>query len=165
VSDSNELREEFTDLRDRVCSVQIATLSSAGLPEVSYAPFIWAENSCFLFLSDLAQHTSNIRGAASISVMAIEDERDSRSPFARRRIILQGKAVELARNNPLFKPVLSSFRNRFGDIMDLIEPLQDFNLFQITPTSGRFIKGFGQAFELAGENLQQLVHINPGKNK
>jgi len=43
----------------------------------------------------------------------------------------------------------------------VIEPLQDFNLFQINAYKGRYIRGFAQAFELTGEGLNQIEHIGP----
>lgn len=161
MEDNNELMQELQSLRDQINSLQLATINPQQLPEVSYAPFIWQHNSCYVFLSDLAQHTHNLMQNPAISLMMIEDESQSRNQFARRRLVLQGRAQKIERSNQLFKPVIAEFHRRFGDVMDLIEPLQDFNLFQIKPESGRFIKGFGQAFELGGDNLDQLQHINP----
>ncbi len=56
---------------------------------------------------------------------------------------------------------MQSFRDRFGDFIDIIEPLQDFHLFKVCPHSGRFIRGFAQAFQLSGEGLNEITHINP----
>jgi putative heme iron utilization protein len=47
--------------------------------------------------------------------------------------------------------------------MKLIEPLADFHLFRIVVQRGRFIRGFGQAYELAGDTLEQLIPVDPGK--
>jgi putative heme iron utilization protein len=163
VEDNNELVQELQNLREQINSLQLATINLQQLPEVSYAPCIWQDNACYLFLSDLAQHTHNLKQNPAISLMMIEDESRSRNMFARRRLVLQGTALKIERSDPLFKPVIAEFHHRFGEVMDLIEPLQDFNLFQIKPESGRFIKGFGQAFELGGENLDQLQHINPAR--
>jgi putative heme iron utilization protein len=163
LNDSEEVRQDYLSLRDTISSLQIATLGSEQMPEASYAPFVWHDNACYLFLSDLAKHTRNLKLNPSISVMMIEDEAKSRNKFARRRIVLQGSVQMIDREQDLFETVLIEFRARFGEVMKLLEPLQDFHLFQITPGSGRFIRGFGQAYAIAGEDFDELVHINPGQ--
>lgn len=139
----------------------MATLDAEGLPEASYAPFVWIDDSCYLFLSLLARHTQNLNVNPSISLLLIEDQADARNQFARRRVIWQGQAEKIERDIDLFKAVMQGFRDRFGDFIDIIEPLQDFQLFKVTPKSGRFIRGFAQAFQLSGERLNQITHINP----
>ena len=163
LNDSEEVRQDYLSLRDNISSLQIATLGSEQKPEASYAPFVWHEKACYLFLSDLAKHTRNLKLNRSISVMMIEDENQARNKFARRRIVLQGEVQMIDRDQDLFETVLIKFRARFGEVMKLLEPLQDFHLFQITLSSGRFIRGFGQAYALAGDGLDELVHINPGQ--
>lgn len=143
----------------------MATIGVDGLPEASYAPFVWHDGACYLFLSQLARHTQNLNSNSSISLLLIEDEADSRNQFVRRRIIWQGNSEIVGRDTELFEKVMQAFRDRFGDFIDIIEPLQDFQLFKITPISGRFIRGFAQAFQLSGEGLKQITRINPDGSK
>ena len=142
-------------------SVQIATLGGDNFPEASYAPFVWLDNACFLFLSQLARHTQNLLGNPSVSLLIIEDESKSKNQFARKRIIWHGKVENINRESELFKHVMQRFRDRFGNFIDIIEPLQDFQLFSVKPEFGRFIRGFAQAFQLSGEGLSDITHINP----
>ena len=155
------VRREYQNLREKIQSVQMATLGVDHQPEASYAPFVWLDEACFLFLSQLARHTQNLKQNPAISLLLIEDETECRNQFARRRIIWQGRAVVIERDTELFKTVMQSFRGRFGDFIDIIEPLQDFHLFKVSPHSGRFIRGFAQAFQLSGEGLNEITHINP----
>ncbi len=159
------VRSEYHKLRDQRRSLQMATIDANGLPEASYAPFVWFENACYLFLSQLARHTQNLNVNPSLGLLLIEDESEARNQFARRRIIWQGRAEVIDRENELFKTVMQGFRDRFGDFIDIIEPLQDFQLFKVTPKSGRFISGFAQAFQLSGEGLIEITHINPDRSK
>ena len=159
--DSEEVQQDYLSLRDNVSSLQIATLGAEQTPQVSYAPFVWQDNSAYLLLSDLAQHTQNLKLNPSISVMMIEDENQARNQFARRRIILQGAVQVIERNVLDFNRILAEFKVRFGEVIDLIEPLQDFHLFQVLIRGGRFIRGFGQAYALRGDNLDELIHIDP----
>lgn len=158
------IRKEYEVLRDKQLSLQMATIDGDGIPEASYAPFVWYEGACYLFLSELARHAQNLKNNPSIGLLIIEDESATRNQFARRRITWQGQAETIDRENQLFQTVMQSFRHRFGDFIDIIEPLQDFQLFEIVPGSGRFIKGFGQAFQLSGEGLNEISHINPGRD-
>lgn len=156
------VHKEYLQLRENLLSLQMATIDSDGVPEASYAPFVWHEGACFLFLSQLARHTQNLSVNRAISLLLIEDEANTRNQFARRRIIYQGQAEVVARKAQLFGVVMQLFRDRFGDFIDIIEPLQDFQLFRVKPQSGRFIRGFAQAFQLQGEGLDEIVHVDPG---
>jgi len=155
------VRSEYHKLRDQQQSLQMATLDADGLPEASYAPFVWHDDACYLFLSQLARHTQNLNINPALGLLLIEDESETRNQFARRRIIWQGRAAKIGRDEALFNTVMQCFRDRFGDFIDVIEPLQDFQLFKITPDTGRFIRGFAQAFQLSGEGLNEMTHINP----
>jgi len=155
------VKQEYQKLLDSRLSVQLATIGADDLPEASYAPFVWFDDSCYLFLSLLAKHTQNLNVNPSISLLLIEDQAEARNQFARCRIIWNGQIEKVERNADLFKAVMKAFRERFGNFIDIIEPLQDFQLFKITPTSGRFIRGFAQAFQLSGDSLNEITHINP----
>ena len=157
--DPNLVQEEILALRDSLKTVHFATQNAEGLPEVSYAPYLWFEQSCYLYLSELARHTVNLNINPNTSLLFIESEEKARNQFARRRIILQARALKIDRETPLFQQVMSLFKQRFGNFVDVIEPLQDFHLFQINPVSGRFIRGFAQAFELFGDGLTEISHI------
>jgi hypothetical protein len=95
--------------------------------------------------------------------MLIAAEDQAANAFTRQRITLQGTADLLERDDFSFSQVLAEFHRRFGKVMTMIEPLADFHLFRLQLHSGRFVRGFGQAYELAGEQLQQLRHIGAGQ--
>ncbi len=159
-SDEEKILEELQTLRESVKTVQLATNDTDGNPQASYAPYVWIEQACYLYLSELARHTRNLISNPAVSLLFIEAEQSSKNLFARRRIILRGKACKVARESHQFQRIMAEFKNRFGDFIDLIEPLQDFHLFRIDPQSGRFIRGFAQAFELTGPGLNKIEHID-----
>jgi hypothetical protein len=163
LSDSESARRDYLALREQSTSVQLATLTRNAAPEASYAPCVWFEGDCFIFLSELASHTRNLLNDPSISLLLIEAENAAGNAFARKRISLFGSAQAVARAHDTYKMVIREFYQRFGEVMKLIEPLPDFHLFRIKVESGRFIRGFGQAYELAGDRLDQLVQIDPSK--
>ena len=153
--------EDYLALRRQADNALLATLGENRQPEASYAPLVWLDASCYLFLSELASHTRNLKRDPSLGLLLIEPEAGVRNPFARRRISLQGRAETVARDHDRFAPALAEFRRRFGKVMDMIEPLPDFHLVRIELLAGRFIRGFGQAYELAGEGFTELRHIDP----
>ena len=161
--DSNHetIQQEFQALRESLKTVQLATIDADGKPESSYAPYVWIEKAVYLYLSELARHTTNLKANPAISLLFIEGEEKSRNLFARRRIILQGEVQKIARESNQFAAIMTEFKNQFGNFIDVIEPLQDFHLFRINPQRGRFIRGFAQAYELTGLDLNEIKHIDP----
>ena len=154
-------RQDYLALREKTITVQLATVGPEGLPEASYAPFVFHRGDYFLFLSDLAAHTQNLKANPDISLLLIEDETGGGNAFARKRITIAGCTEIVARGDALFATVLADFHRRFGKVMELIEPLADFHLFRVHPREGRFVRGFAQAYRLSGEGLGQLGHIDP----
>jgi len=163
LNDLISAQREFVALRDQARSALLATVAEDQNPAASYAPLAWLDGHCYLFLSELALHTRNLKRCPSISLMLIENEGEAANPFARRRIMLDASVLVIARDDILFERVLAEFHRRFGKIMTLIEPLPDFSLFRVCLRAGRFVRGFGQAYDLSGENLDELVHIDAGK--
>ncbi len=159
MSDLSTAREEFLALRDSVSGAMLATLSQDGSPAASYAPLLWLDGSCYLFLSQLAEHTQNLKRSPEVGLVLAEPEKKAASAFARRRITLQGEAAPVPRQTAEFETVLAGFHQRFGKVMSIIEPLPDFQLFRVSPSEGRFVRGFGQAYALSGEFLDELTHI------
>ena len=155
----DDARRDFLALREHCNGALLATLADNQLPCASYAPLVWIDDHYYLFLSDLAEHTRNLKRCPSISLMLIEAEDQAANAFMRQRISLQGTAEAIRRDDSSFARVLALFHHRFGKVMTMIEPLADFHLFRLQLQSGRFVRGFGQAYDLSGEHLQKLQHI------
>lgn len=160
MTDIDSAHRAYLALRERSDSAMLATMSPQNTPAASYAPLVWHDDCCYLFLSQLASHARNLDHCPAISLMLIEAENEATNPFARQRITLQGEARVVARETDEFERVLASYHERFGKIMAIIEPLPDFRLFRVQLSEGRFVKGFGQAYALTGERLERLSHID-----
>ena len=155
----DDARRDFLSLREHCNGALLATVDDKQLPCASYAPLVWADDHYYLFLSDLAGHTRNLKCCPSLSLMLTEAEDLAANAFMRQRITLQGSAEPVKRNDSSFARVLAEFHHRFGKVMAMIEPLADFHLFRLQLQSGRFVRGFGQAYDLSGEHLQHLQHV------
>lgn len=149
-------------LLENTRTLQLATLDSQGLPAISYTPFVRDDSGRFyIFISELASHTQDLLRQPKAAVMLIEDEQETRQIFARTRVTWQCVAEPVGRDTAVFPQILDTMERRFGNVISLLRGLGDFMLFRLQPQSGRFVMGFGKAFVLAGEGLQELQHIDP----
>ena len=157
--DADLALRDLLELRQTIDGAQLATLDAGALPEASHAPVVWLDDAIYLFLSDLAAHAGNLRRNPALGLVLVDIEGDN--AFARRRIGLQCRAELVPRDDPRFAPVMAAFANRFGKVMQLLEPLTDFNLFAARIEHGSFIRGFGQAFVFEGPNPDRLERVDP----
>ena len=154
--------QEYRDFLPSFRSLCLATVDETGKPDLSYAPHVLSpEGRFYVFLSDLARHTGLLRTSGCASVLLIEAEAQAQEIFARKRISFQCQAEQVERESMEWGQILAEFEQQFGEIVTLLKGLGDFHLFRLSPESGLFIKGFGQAFAIGGERMDELQHINP----
>ncbi|MBD3892690.1 pyridoxamine 5'-phosphate oxidase family protein [Hydrogenophaga sp.] len=144
----------------RFQTLHLGTVGADGLPEASYAPYVSDAGRYFVYLSELARHTANLRATARASVLFIEGEQQAAHLFARERLTLACQASECPRGSPHFEVILDLFGQRFGKFMQVIRPLEDFLLFELVPVSGSYVAGFARAYTLDGDDLGRLRHRN-----
>ncbi|MDN5870984.1 MAG: pyridoxamine 5'-phosphate oxidase family protein [Nitrococcus sp.] len=153
---------ELTALRESQRSVILATLGPGGYPEASYAPYVRDEwNSFYIFVSRLACHTRSLEVDRKASLLFIEPEHLARQIFARRRLTYRCDAQPVGRDTPEWRAQLSSMQKRFGAIVESLSQLSDFQLFRLVPFEGRFVRGFGQAFQWQRGQHDRWSHIGP----
>lgn len=142
-------------------TLQLASLTPTGHPAISYAPFIQdSQGNFYIFISQLATHTQDLLAQPKAAIMLIADEQDTRQIFARTRVSYECEAFAIQRHAPEYPALLDAMQARFGEVVGLLRGLGDFVLFKLKPTAGRFVMGFGQAFQLTGHNLQTLQPID-----
>ncbi len=144
---------DFDQFIQGIKTLTLATVSSEGIAEASYAPFVRVGGYWYVYVSELATHTQNMMSAGTASVLLIEPEQDASNLFARRRATFQMNAQEVPRETSDWLAIMSQFEAQFGSIIALIKGLSDFHLMALTPISGSFVCGFAQAFALGGENM------------
>lgn len=153
------LLSEIKKLNQSTHTLQLATLDKGGEPCISYTPFVKIEANYYIFVSELAMHTQNLFHHPKLSILVIEDEFTANNVFARKRLNLRCNAEEVEFESEDWNAILDAFEERQGNTVKLLRTLSDFHLFKLMPTSGTFVKGFGQAFELSGEGLGNIGHI------
>ena len=144
-------------------TLQMATASAAGEPEASYAPFVrTGDNAFYICVSDLSRHTGHLTATGRASVLIVEDESAAAQLFARRRLVFECGAEQVERGTERWHTMMDLFERKFGEVIGLIRPLADFRMFALAPRGGVFVKGFGQAYRIAGPALDALRKVNDG---
>ncbi|WP_087017989.1 heme utilization protein HutZ [Thaumasiovibrio subtropicus] len=161
----SRLVPEMQEFRDNCLTLQLATIGKNGLPSASYAPFAFDEAGFYILVSDLAAHGQNLKHNKSLSIMMIDDEQDAKSIFARRRLSFDTAAQLIERDTPAWAAGIQTLTNRFGEMIDNLSNLGDFRLYLLTPEKGRYVKGFGKAFDVTGFEMVDIVHLNEGHVK
>jgi putative heme iron utilization protein len=117
----------------------LATLSArhAGWPFASVMPYaLDPAGRPLLLLSELAEHTRNLRADPRVSLLVVESAaRDD--PVAGARVTLMGTAA-LAED----QAVASRYVERHPQAAEYLM-LGDFRVWVLEPTQARFISGFG----------------------
>jgi uncharacterized protein (DUF924 family) len=157
------LREEIIAFRDSCERAVLGTVGAEGDPLASYAPCIADEIGRFyVFLSGLSAHTHHLVETGRASLLLLEDRPTAGNPFARRRLTYQAIVVPIPRDAPNWGALLDRFAERFGNVVETLRGLEDFQLFRLAPTSATYVRGFGQAYRLEGPELKNIEHVSPG---
>ncbi|PTP17116.1 heme utilization protein HutZ [Vibrio sp. 10N.286.51.C3] len=159
------LGPEIKEFRQDRRTLQLATVDEEGRPNVSYAPFVQNQEGYFVLISDIARHARNLKANPQVSLMMIEDEESSKQLYARKRLTFDAQASVVERETELWTQVIGQMQERFGEIIDGLSQLQDFSLFNLKADNGLFVKGFGQAYQVSGDDLVDFVHLQEGHKK
>ena len=152
----NELLEPFK-------STVLGTQGSNDYPFSSYAPFYYDGEVIYVFISDIATHATNMQTTPKASAFFIEDESITENIFKRKRISLQCDVMLVQREEERFEQIMAHFQARFEDgTLTMLMGMQDFNLYALAPIYGEATFGFGEAYNIGGEKMNQLVTRTAG---
>jgi len=144
-------------------SVVMGTIDEKALPFSSYAPFVYMNHKTYIFISDVAKHAQNLKRTPKASLIFIEDESKSEQIFARKRISLQCSSLLIQREDSKFTEVMNSFKTKFSEEMvSMLMGMSDFNLYELKTDYGEATFGFGEAYNIGGEHMEELVKRTGG---
>ena len=156
---SDHLAQLYQNFSAQFKSVILATVNAAAEPQASYAPcVIDEERNIYVFVSGLSAHTQNLTATGKASALFVEDEAKTPQMFARKRLSYRCTASLLERESDHWSAITQQFESRFGNIIEVMTGLPDFRIFQLRPQSGRFVVGFGAAYDVDPSDLSKLVH-------
>lgn len=148
---------------EKIRSVVLGTVDSQGCPLASYAPFVIdADKNIYVMVSGISPHTKNLESTGVASAMFIEDEHQSTEIFARHRLTFACSVSIIDSDDNRFDSIADDMYTRHGTIIERMRLLPDFRIVCLSPTSGRFVVGFGAAYIIHGDNLNELKHLDGG---
>lgn len=155
--DLGVLKQQYQELVTSTKSIFLSTIGLDGNPFLSYAPFVEHQGKVYLYLSQIAEHYKNIENNSAIDVMLAADESNTKNIFARERARFKGEAKNVG--NEGYEEVFAKFEQKFGAPTFKMLRTLDFSLFELTLSNGRYVVGFGQAYDVdfPGEHFD---HVN-----
>ena len=137
-------------------STRIAALGTVGDggPNLAMVAYAFAEDfsAFYIHVSKLGKHTADMENDPRLSLLIAETDDRRADPQTLARVSIRGTAEILPRTDPGYPQVRGTYLARFPEAEQFFS-LGDFNLWKITPKAGRFVAGFGQAFNLVPETL------------
>ncbi|MDP2028026.1 MAG: pyridoxamine 5'-phosphate oxidase family protein [Thiobacillus sp.] len=158
--DLETVRAEYEGFPERFDTLLMATVSSEGEPNASYAAYVRQGSDFYVYISELAAHTRNLKEQGKVSVFFIENETDSKNLFARKRTTYQCTAHHMPRDEAEFAPMMEKFSQKFGNMIDTLRDMKDFHLYRLHPHKATYVSGFARAFVVEGAELDNVRHIN-----
>ena len=149
--------QKLSELLEPYQSVVLATQGSNGYPFSSYAPYYYDEEKIYIFISNIATHAQNMQERPKCSAFFIEDESTSQQIFARKRISLQCDVTQISKEDTSFEPIMEAFVAKQGEMLTILRSMGDFSLYVLTPIYGEATFGFGEAYNIGGEKMNELV--------
>lgn len=147
---------------ERARTLVISSLDEEGEPFVSSSPFVEFDGDLYIYLSRIAEHHAHLERHPRVHVMAVADESATPNPFARERVRFPCRVEKVASPHRA-DAVLEQFAERFNpNVVGLLRTL-DFSLFMLTPAIGRYVVGFGKAFDtdLTGQTFTHVFMDEP----
>ncbi|RDU65001.1 HugZ family heme oxygenase [Helicobacter didelphidarum] len=163
---NEKIVEEIEMFKNEFESVLLASLSRDNKPHISYSPLLRYADRYFLYISEVAQHCGNLKANPDkVQIIFIEDESKTKTIIARKRLTYDAHVKFLPRDD-FFDKVYDNFEKRVENInksggVSTIRGMTDFHLVEIDFQEGRFVKGFGSAYQI--DKHGKVSHIGGGK--
>lgn len=138
-------------------SVVLSTINTDNSPFTSYAPFIKKNAKYYVYLSSMARHTQNLDNNNKVSLFFIEDEISSANIFGRKRAVLECTSKKLLRDIEEFDSLIEIFEKEHGATMKMLKSMKDFSIYEFTPYGGEAVFGFGEAYDIGGNDFEDLI--------
>lgn len=155
-----DIKTEIERLHAHCRCAILATTDSLGRAQASYAPYAFMDGCYYIFISELAPHTSNIQLNPSVGILIIEDETSARNIYARTRLNYHTHATIIERDSAECRAALAALREHAGNTIDALAQLGGFIMVRLTPQKGLLVLGFGKAYELDHKDPGNPVYID-----
>jgi heme iron utilization protein len=134
----------------------LATLHK-GEPAVSMVPFaVMPSGQLVIHVSRLATHTQDMQITPAVALLITAHPESAQTPLALPRVSIQGTVHPCPKDSPDYATARSVYLARFAEAEELFS-FTDFSLVMITPTSVRYVAGFGRAMSLTPERFSAAL--------
>ena len=143
-------------LANLIRNTRIAALGTLhdGEPNLAMVAFVTDDDfsAFYIHVSALGRHTRDMRADPRVSLLIAQTDDGRPDPQTLARLSLSGTAGVLPRTDPHYARAKHNYQAHFPEAEQLFS-LGDFDLWRISPKSGRFVAGFAQAFNILPEVL------------
>lgn len=152
------VKKEMREFIDEFGSVVLSTLSEKGEPIASYAPLLRDGDRCYIYVSEVSEHYGSlVSNPDNVEVLFLEDESKAKSVILRKRLRFRARAKFVDRGSE-FDRVFDNFIEKTGGGggIKTIRKMMDFHLVALEFGKGRFVKGFGQAYNVINGEISYV---------
>lgn len=148
MNQANNLEKAEDFLKEKQ-TVSLGTISHDNRPWTSTSPYLVVENTAYIYISSIAEHYPNLKNNPHISLMVVDDVAKAMNPFILKRATFKAEAQEL---QDIPESLWEQWKARFDP--DLLENFRQmgFHMFEIPLKTGRFVTGYGKAFDITWED-------------
>ncbi|WP_239615321.1 HugZ family protein [Cohnella mopanensis] len=140
-------------------NVILSLIDDEGKPFISYAPFVKKDGKFYIYISKIADHYRFMENNEFVDALLIADESATNNKFATERARWSCTSSNIG--NDGHEDIFELFNVIHGEAMMKLLRGLDFSLFELVPLHGRYVVGFGLAFDLDVEaNLFNHVVID-----
>lgn len=144
--DLEKYKEKYIQFAASRNNLILNMLDEEGNPFTSCAPFVRKDGKLYIYISQVADHYRYIENSDKIDAFLVADEATTKNPFATERV--RWRCTPKNVGNDGHDDIFQLFNDNFkASLMDVLRGL-DFSLFELTPELGRYVVGFGLAFDV-----------------
>ena len=140
-------KEVYDILKGKYQQCVLGTLDQNGYPYLSKTLPLYYEKKIYLLLSDLSDHTENLKINKKVSIYFAQEE-IHKERLNNPRLTLLGSIMQLKlnKNDELFRKLLKNYilieksAKMWGEFLD-------FNFYEFNILNSLYVKGFGKAYK------------------
>lgn len=155
-------REVLEAIRGMMTTHRVLSLAVIvdGDPEASLMPYAIRPDFGALYVqaSGLARHTRGLQPGARVGVLVHENEAPDADPLQTKRLTVQATVAVLDRDTEEFAAAREIVVRRFPGA-ELTLSLGDFMLYELQLGRGRYVAGFGQAFNIGPDTFTGVAQL------
>ena len=145
---TNVIKKEVDDiLQGKYQQCVLGTVDQNGYPYLSKVIPLYYKKKLFLLLSDLSDHTENLKINKKVSIYFAQEE-IHKEKLNNPRLTLLGtiEKIKLNKNDDLFRKLLKNYilieksAKMWGEFLD-------FNFYEFNIKNSLYVKGFGKAYK------------------